>query len=150
MQNYIVNENKMEFDINPDITIEQQNQLKNILNKYTDCFAKHSMDLGAIDVGDVPIPTLNEDPMSLPLYRLALIEQKELQRKVNELLRTGLVTQSISSYASPAFLIKVKRLVINYRQLNKQVPHQHFPITHIQTIFDCLEGATFFNIMDMQ
>lgn len=73
----------MEFDINPDITIEQQNQFKNILNKYTDCFAKHSMDLGTIDVGDVPIPTLNEDPMSLPLYRLVLIEQKELQRKVN-------------------------------------------------------------------
>jgi len=43
-----------------------------------------------------------------------------------------------------------KRLVIDYRKLKKQVPHQNFPITHIQTIFDCLEGAKYFNIMDMQ
>jgi len=41
-------------------------------------------------------------------------------------------------------------LVIGYRQLNKVVPHKNFPITHMQTIFDCLEGATFFNIVDMQ
>jgi hypothetical protein len=43
-----------------------------------------------------------------------------------------------------------KRLVIDYRKLNKQVPHQNFPITHMQTVFDCLEGAKFFNIMDME
>jgi len=43
------------------------------------------------------------------------------------------------------------RLVIDYKKLNKQVPHQNFPLTHnMQTVFDCLEGATFFNIMDMQ
>jgi len=148
------NTDELEFDINPELTRLQQTQLKQILNTYSDCFAKHSMDLGAIDVGDVPIPTITTEPVNLPPYRLALTEQQELQRQINELLKFGLITPSISSYASPAFLVNKadgsKRLVIDYRRLNKQVPHQNFPITHMQTVFDCLEGAKFFNIMDMQ
>jgi len=149
-----LNSNKLQFDINPELTQFQQTQLQQILNRYNDCFAKHPMDLGKIDVGDVPIPTITTDTVNRPPYRLSLTEQNELQRQVNELLEAGLITHSISSYASPAFLVDkadgTKRLVIDYRQLNKQVPHQHFPITHIQTIFDCLEGAKYFNIMDMQ
>lgn len=148
------NTDELKFDINPELTQFQQTQLKIILNKYIDCFAKHSMDLGAIDVGDVPIPTITTEPVNLPPYRLALTEQQELQRQINELLKYGLITQSISSYASPAFLVNkadgTKRLVIDYRRLNKQVPHQNFPITHMQTVFDCLEGAKYFNVMDMQ
>lgn len=73
---------------------------------------------------------------------------------MDELLQAGLIISSNSLYVSPAFLVNkadgTKRLVINYRQLNKQVPHQNFPITHMQLIFDCLEGGIFFNIMDMQ
>lgn len=147
------NTDELEFDINPKLTQSQQTQLKIILNTYTDCFSKQSMDLGAIDVGDIPIPTTTE-LVNLPPYRLALTEQQELQRRINELLKSGLITPSISSYASPAFLVNKadgsKRLVIDYRKLNKQVPHQNFPITHMQTVFNCLEGTTFFNIMDMQ
>ncbi|XP_025413289.1 uncharacterized protein LOC112685571 [Sipha flava] len=59
--------------------------------------------------------------------RLSLIEQTELQRQVDELLQAGLIVPSNSFYASPAFLVKktdgTKRLIIDYRQLNKQVPH---------------------------
>jgi len=74
-----------------------------MLNTYTDCFAKHPMDLGAIDVGDVPIPTITIEPVNLPPYRLALTEQQELQRQINELLKSGLITPSISSYSPRQF-----------------------------------------------
>jgi len=108
----------------------------------------------SIDIGDVPIPTISDDPISLPPYRLLLNERIKLQRQVDELLQSGLIISSNSSYASPAFLVNkadgTKRLVIDYRQLNKQVPHQNFLITHMQKIFDCLKGEKFFNIMDMQ
>jgi len=144
----------MHFDINSELPENQQYQLKKLLENYSDCFAQNPMDLGSIDIGDVPIPTISDDPISLPPYRLSLNERCELQRQVDELLQAGLIIPSNSSYASPAFLVNkadgTKRLVIDYRQLNKQVPHQNFPITHMQTIFDCLEGAKFFNIMDMQ
>lgn len=81
------------------------------------------MDLGAIDVGDVPISTITTESINLLPYRLALTEQKELQRQINELLKSGLITPSISSYTCPAFLVNKadgsKQLVIVYRQLNK-------------------------------
>jgi len=47
------------------------------------------MDLGAIDVGDVPIPTGSEDPISLPPYRLALIEKKNYRDKLMNYLKQG-------------------------------------------------------------
>lgn len=90
------------------------------------------MDLGSIDIGVIPTPTLTEEPVNLPLHRLVFSEQNELQRHVNELLVAGLIIPSNSSYASPDFLVdkadKTKTLVIDYKQLNK---HQHFPITHL-------------------
>lgn len=146
--------NILNFDINSELPENHQHQLRNLLESYGDCFAQSPMDLGSIDIGDVPIPTMSDDPVSLPPYRLSLNEQRELQRQVDELLQAGLIIPSNSSYASPAFLVNKadgsKRLVIDYRQLNKIIPHQNFPITHMQTVFDCLEGTKFFNIMDMQ
>jgi hypothetical protein len=60
------NADELEFDINQELTQSQQTQLKQILNTYTDCFAKYSMDLRAIDVGDLPIPTITTEPVNLP------------------------------------------------------------------------------------
>jgi hypothetical protein len=95
----------------------------------------HDMDLGAIDIGDI-------------------CKQNELQRQVNNLLNAGLIIiLSNSAYASPEFSVnnthKSKRSVIDYRQINKQVPQQNFPIKIIQKVFGCLEESKYFNIIDM-
>ncbi|KAF0703802.1 Uncharacterized protein FWK35_00034789, partial [Aphis craccivora] len=144
----------IKFNINPDLSIEQKEKLHTLLARHIDCFASGPMDLGAIDIGDVPIPTVSNDPVSLPPFRLSLSSKKELQRQVDEFLEAGLIVSSNSAYASPAFLVDKtdgsKRMVIEYRAINKLIPHQNFPIPHIQTIFDCLEGSVFFNVMDMQ
>lgn len=58
----------------------QQVKLKNILTKFADYFTQHDMDLGSIDIGDISIPTVTDDPVNLPPYKLALCEQNELQR----------------------------------------------------------------------
>lgn len=141
-------------DINPMLEFEEKLMLQNLINKYEDCFAKNPTDIGTIDIGDIPIPTINEEPISLPPYRLSIKEQTEIQRQINILIEAKIIVPSNSSYASPAFLVPktdgTKRLVVDYRALNKRVPHQNFPMPHIQTIYDCLEGANYFNIMDMQ
>jgi len=65
------NTDELEFDINPKLTQSQQTQLKIINTYYKDCFAQHSIDLGAIDVRDIPIPTTTTtEPVNLPPYRL--------------------------------------------------------------------------------
>ncbi|VVC28830.1 Hypothetical protein CINCED_3A022440 [Cinara cedri] len=40
------------------------------------------MDLGSINIGDIPIPPMTEDSISLPFYMLSLSEQGELQRQI--------------------------------------------------------------------
>ncbi|KAL4127301.1 hypothetical protein QTP88_011477 [Uroleucon formosanum] len=96
---------ELHFDINSELPEDQQYQLRNLLESYSDCFAKSPMDLGSIDIADVPIPTISDDSISLPPYRLSLNERSELQRQVDELLQAGLIIPSNSSYASPAFLV---------------------------------------------
>lgn len=80
------------------------------------------MDLGAIVIGDIPIPTISNDPVSLPPFRLSLSSQKELQRQLDKFLDTRLIVSSNSAYASPTFLIDKangsKRMVIDYRAIN--------------------------------
>jgi len=106
-----------QFDINPELSIEQRKKLHRLLTKHIKCFATNPMDLGAIDIGD--IPTLLSDPVSLPPFRLSLSSQKELKKQVDAFLNAGLIESSNSAYASPAFLVDKsngsKRMVTGYR-----------------------------------
>ncbi|KAE9522213.1 hypothetical protein AGLY_017395, partial [Aphis glycines] len=54
--------NILNFDINSELPENHQHQLRNLLESYGDCFAQSPMDLGSIDIGDVPIPTMSDDP----------------------------------------------------------------------------------------
>ena len=58
-----------------------------------------------------------------------------------------------SPYSSPVMLVPKKngklRLVIDYRQLNKQTIKSSWPIPSVEEIFDTLEGSSFFSTIDM-
>jgi len=95
----------IKFNINPDLSIEQKEKLNALLARHVDCFASRPMDLGAIDIGDIPILTVSNDPVSLAPFRLSLSSQKKLQRQVDEFLDARLFVSSNLAYASPAFLV---------------------------------------------
>ena len=63
------------------------------------------------------------EPISIPPYRMAPVELRELKAQLEDLLSKGFIRPSISPWGAPVLFVKKKdgslRLCIDYRQLNK-------------------------------
>ena len=63
------------------------------------------------------------EPISIPPYRMAPAELRELKAQLQELLSKGFIRPSISPWGALVIFVKKKywslRLCIDYRQLNK-------------------------------
>ncbi|XP_038715044.1 uncharacterized protein LOC120008739 [Tripterygium wilfordii] len=64
----------------------------------------------------------NVKPISIPPYRMAPAELKELMTQLEELQDLGFIRQSVSPWGAPVLFVKMKddslRMCIDYRQLN--------------------------------
>ena len=62
-------------------------------------------------------------PISIPHYRMAPAELRELKAQLQELLSKGFIRPSASPWGAPVLFVKKKdgsfRMCIDYRQLNK-------------------------------
>ena len=81
-------------------------------------------------------------PISLPPYRMAPAELKELKAQLQELVDGGFIRPSISLWGAPVLFVKKKdgtwRLCIDYRQLNKVTIRNKYPLPRINDLFDQL------------
>jgi hypothetical protein len=75
-------------------------------------------------------------------------EMKELQMKLEELLKKGYICQSVSPWGAPVLFMKKKygtlRLCIDFRQLNKVTIKNKYPLPRIDDLFDQLKDAKVF------
>ena len=93
-------------------------------------------------------------PISLPPYRMAPAELKELKAQLQELVDGGFIRPSISPWGAPVLFVKKKdgtwRLCIDYRQLNKVTIRNKYPLPRIDDLFDQLQGAKVFSKIDLR
>ena len=72
------------------------------------------------------------EPISIPPYRMAPTELRELKAQLEELLSKGFIRPSISPWRAPVIFVKKKdgslQLCINYRQLNKVTIRNQYPL----------------------
>ena len=94
------------------------------------------------------------DPISMPPYRVAPEELKELNDQLKELLDKGFIRPSTSPWGAPVLFVKEKdgslRLCIDYRQLNKVTIKNKYPLPRIYDLFDQLQGARYFSKIDLR
>jgi hypothetical protein len=65
-------------------------------------------------------------------YRYSPYHKDEIERQVNALLEAGLITPSVSPFASPALFVKKKdgswRFCVGYKKLNDMTIKNRFPM----------------------
>jgi hypothetical protein len=73
-------------------------------------------------------------------YRMSTPELKELQLQLEELLKRGYICPRVSPWGAPVLFVKKKygtlRLFIDFRQLNKVIVKNKYPLPRIDDLFD--------------
>ena len=94
------------------------------------------------------------EPISIPPYRMAPAELRELKAQLEELLSKGFIRPSISPWGAPVLFVKKKdgslRLCIDYRQLNRVTIRNQYPLPRIDELFDQLQGSRVYSKIDLR
>ncbi|WMV58989.1 hypothetical protein MTR67_052374, partial [Solanum verrucosum] len=105
-----------------------------------------------IDFGIDLLP--DTQPISIPPYRMAPTELKELKEQLKDLLEKGFIRPSQSPWGAPVLFVKKKdgslRMCIDYRQLNRVTVKNKYPLPRIDDLFDQLQGASHFSKIDLR
>ncbi|XP_038972361.1 uncharacterized protein LOC120104745 [Phoenix dactylifera] len=93
-------------------------------------------------------------PISKPPYRMAPAELRELKAQLQELLEKKFIRPSVSPWGAPVLFVKKKdgsmRMCIDYRELNKVIVKNKYPLPRIDDLFDQLQGAQVFSKIDLR
>ena len=94
------------------------------------------------------------EPISIPPYRMAPAELKELKAQLEELLNKGFIGPSTSPWRASVLFVKKKdgslRLCIDYRQLNRVTIRNQYPLPRIDELFDQLQGSQVYLKIDLR
>ena len=96
----------------------------------------------------------SEERLSCKNYSLSPTEQVELDKFLEEHLKSGRIRPSNSPMASPFFFVKKKdgalRPVQDYRKLNDMTIKNRYPLPLISELVDALQNAKYFTKLDVR
>ena len=130
----------LEDEVRPDL------DLPRVVYEYEDVFRDELPGLPPQKVVDFYIelhPGIS--PISMTPHRMAPVELQELKVQLQELLDKGFIRPSTSPWGTPVIFPKKKdgtlRLCIDYRQLNRVMTKNRYPLPRIDDLFDQLRGT---------
>ena len=87
--------------------------------------------------------------ISIPPYRMAPAELKELKLQLKDVTDKGFIQPGISPWGAPVLFVKRKdgtlSMCIDYQHLNKFAIKNKYPLPRIDDLFDQLQGSSFFS-----
>lgn len=146
-----------ELKVNNIIDLDIKTKLKQLCLKYNDIFALEGEKLSANNFYKQSIHVNTDSPVYIKNYRTPEVHKEETNTQINKMLDDGIIQSSTSPYNSPILLVPKKssnseekwRLVVDFRQLNKRVIADKFPLPRIDEMLDNLGRAKFFTTLDL-
>lgn len=104
---------------------------------------------------DHKIPLIpGAQPVNIHPYRHKPDHKDEIDARVEELLRQGVIQKSSSPFYSPVILVKKKdgtwRMCVDYRHLNALTTVGKFPVPVIEELLDELHGVVWSSKLDLR
>ncbi|KAL8135298.1 hypothetical protein AgCh_010092 [Apium graveolens] len=93
------------------------------------------------------------EPVLKAPYRMTRVEMKELVKQLQKLLDKGVIKSSLSSRVAPMLFVKKDgsmRLCIDYRELNKLIIKNKYPLPRIDDLFYQFKGVCCFSKIDLR
>ncbi|GJV76398.1 putative reverse transcriptase domain-containing protein [Tanacetum coccineum] len=93
-------------------------------------------------------------PVARAHYRLGLSEMKELSEQLKALSDKGFIRPGSSPWGASVLFVKKKDgsfwMCIDYRELNKLIVKNHYPLPRIDDLFDQLQGSSVYSKIDLR
>ena len=93
-----------DLKVKPDV----RQKFKELCERYGDTFSKNNEDIGRTKLVKMDIDTGDSPPVSSRPYTLPLKHYEWVQREIESLERAGVITKSMSKWASPIVIVPKK------------------------------------------
>ena len=91
-----------------DITTDIRQKFEELCDEYGEAFSKNNEDIGRTKLVKMDIDTGDSPPVSSRPYTLPLKHYEWVQREIESLERAGVITKSMSKWASPIVIVPKK------------------------------------------
>ena len=139
---------------NKQLTEDQKQKVRDLINEYHMIFSKNDSDIGHIDkrYGQHDIKLIDETPITQKPYRTPYAKEEVIKNSISKMLDMKIVEQSDSDWSSPIVLVKKadgsERFCVDYRKLNAVTIKDRFPMPSIESKLNKLHGCKFFTTLD--
>ena len=153
-----------------DITTDIRQKFEELCDEYGEAFSKNEEDVGRTKLVKMDIDTGDSPPVSSRPYTLPLKHYEWVQREIESLERAGVITKSMSKWASPIVVVPKKsapgeppkrRLCIDFRKVNELQQEvitagktkgqiSIHPLLKIDEMYVKLKGAKVFSTIDLR
>ena len=131
---------------------DQQLEVGEVLKQNQRAFSLHEMNLGHCTIVQHCIDTGKNAPVATRQWPLSHSTRQAIQEEVEKMVELGVVEKCANPWRSPAMLVKKKcggnRYVIDYRNLNKMLRDDKFPLPRIEEVLESLGGSQYFSSLD--
>ena len=141
-------------------------RFEELFEEYGQAFSKHIEDIGRTKLVKMDIDTGDSPPVSSRPYILPLKHYEWVQREIESLEQAGVITKSMSKWASPIVIVPKKsahweppkrRLCINFSKVNALLTDRKtrgqistHPLPKIDEMYAKLKGAKVFSTIDLR
>lgn len=146
----ISSENPEQVDINPMLSDEQQQQVKKLLNEFTDVLSDKPGSTHLLQHG---IKITTDTPIKLKPYPIPFSIKETVIDEVRKMIDMGIIERSESPYSSPIVIVKKKdktnRFCIDLRSLNKHTVFDAELMPNSEDMFSKLAGHKYISRIDL-
>ena len=153
-----------------DIATDIRQKFEELCKEYGEAFSKNNEDIGRTKLVKMDIDTGDSPPVSSRPYTLPLKHYEWVQREIESLEHAGVITKSMSKWASPIVVIPKKsapreppkrRLCVDFRKVNELQQEvitagktkgqiSIHPLPKINEMYAKLKGAKVFSTIDLR